>query len=36
MRKKIKIVKVDKNGDLLEAKILKDLSHPAIVDFIEV
>ena len=30
------IVKVDGNGDLLEAKILKKLSHPAIVDVIEV
>ena len=32
----MRIVKVDENGDLLEAKILKKLSHPAIVDLKEV
>ena len=32
----MRIVKVDENGDLLEAKILKKLSHPAVVDLIEV
>ena len=30
------LIKVDGNGDLLEAKILKKLSHPAVVDVIEV
>jgi len=32
----LRLVKVDGNGDLLEAKILKKLSHPAVVDLIEV
>ena len=32
----LKLFKVDKNGELLEAKILKKLSHPAIVSIIEV
>ena len=36
LRTIIRIIKVDENGDLLEAKILKKLSHPAIVDVIEV
>ena len=32
----LRLVKVDGNGNLLEAKILKKLSHPAVVDLIEV
>ena len=32
----VRLLKVDGKGELLEAKILKRLSHPAVVDLIEV